>query len=211
MSSSHPRAAPAPPRQRPRKRAGRRPGESGTRAAILAAATRHFAQRGYDRASLRAIAAEAGVDHRLIVHFFGSKQRLFVAAVGLPLDPAEIVPRILAGDRAGLGERVEEFVLAVLERPEIHARLAGVVRAAASEPQVARMLREFLGRELFARAAELIGRDDGALRVNLAAAQLVGLIVARYVVGVEPLASLPPATVAPRVARAITSHLVDPL
>src|ERR687891_2496194 len=97
------------------RRSGRRPGRSGTREAILAAAGRHFAQHGYDRASLRGIAAEAGVDQKLIAHFFGSKQRLFVAAVGLPLNPAEVLPTILAGDPDSIGERLAMFLTTLLE------------------------------------------------------------------------------------------------
>ena len=73
------------------RRGGRRPGPSGP-ARRSSAAARHFAQHGYDRASLRGIAAEAGVDQKLIAHFFGSKQQLFVAAVGLPFNPGEVLP-----------------------------------------------------------------------------------------------------------------------
>lgn len=193
------------------RRSGRRPGTSGTREAILAAAGRHFAQYGYDRASLRAIAAQAGVDQKLIAHFFGSKQQLFVAAVGLPLNPAEALPAILAGDRASVGERLAELLVDVLEHPELHQRLTGVVRAAASEPEVARMLREFLTRELFAPAAELLGTDDARFRVNLVGSQIVGLVMARYVVAVEPLASMPPAAVAAAVAPTLQRYLLGPL
>src|SRR5918996_4123439 len=173
------------------RRSGRRPGTSGTREAILAAAGRHFAQHGYDRASLRAIAAEAGVDQKLIAYFFGSKQQLFVAAVGLPLNPGEVLPAMLAGDPDSLGERLAALLTDVLEQPELHQRLTGVVRAAASEPDVARMLREFLSRELFIPAAELLGSDDGPFRANLVGSQIVGLVMTRYVVKIEPLASMP--------------------
>src|SRR5918999_5397431 len=99
------------------RRSGRRPGRSGTREAILAAASRTFAQHGYDRASLRAIAAEAGVDQKLIAYFFGSKQQLFVTAVGLPLNPAEVLPPILAGDPARVGERFAALLEHVLGEP----------------------------------------------------------------------------------------------
>lgn len=193
------------------RRGGRRPGTSGTREAILAAASRHFAQHGYDRASLRGIAGEAGVDQKLIAHFFGSKQQLFVAAVGLPFNPGEVLPAILAGDRATVGERLAELLVNVLEQPEHHQRLTGVVRAAASEPEVARMLREFLTRELFAPAAELLGSEDGPFRANLVGSQIVGLVMARYVIAIEPLASMPPKAVAAAVAPTLQRYLVGPL
>jgi AcrR family transcriptional regulator len=193
------------------RRGGRRPGRSGTREAILAAAGRHFAQHGYDRASLRGIAAEAGVDQKLIAHFFGSKQQLFVAAVGLPFNPGEVLPTVLAGDRASIGERLGTLLVDVLEQPELHQRLTGVVRAAASEPEVARMLREFLGRELFAPAAELLGSEDGAFRANLVGSQIVGLVMARYVIAIEPLASMPPQAVAAAIAPTLQRYLLGPV
>jgi AcrR family transcriptional regulator len=198
-------------RHEARRPTGRRPGNSGTREAILAAAAQHFAERGYDRASLRAIAGAAGVDHKLIAHFFGSKQQLFVAALGLPLDPAEVLPSILAGDRAGLEGRLAGVLVAMLEQPELHLRMTSVIRAAASEPAVARMLREFLGRELLARAPDLLDSADGAFRVNLVGSQLVGLFVARYIVRVEPLASMPAADVVTAVVPTLRRYLVGRL
>jgi len=123
-------------------------------------------------------------------------QQLFVAAVGLPFNPGEVLPAILAGDPASVGERLAEVLVDVLGQPEIHQRLTGVVRAAASEPDVARMLRELLSRELFALAAELLGSEDGPFRANLVGSQIVGLVMARYVVQIEPLASMPPKEVA---------------
>jgi AcrR family transcriptional regulator len=193
------------------RRSGRRPGPSDTREAILAAASRHFAQHGYDRASLRGIAREAGVDQKLIAHFFGSKRQLFVAAVGLPFNPGEVLPEILAGDADSIGERLAAFLVDVLEQPELHRRLTGVVRAAASEPEVARMLREFLTRELFGPAAEILGTEDGPFRANLVGSQIVGLVMARYVIAIDPLASMPPNAVAAAVAPTLERYLLGPL
>jgi AcrR family transcriptional regulator len=193
------------------RRSGRRPGPSDTRKAILSAAGRQFAEHGYDRASMRAIAAAAGVDQKLIAYFFGSKQGLFVATVGLPFNPAETVPAILAGERATLGRRIAALLTEVLEQPELHQRLTAVVRAAASDPATARMMREFLTHELFARAAEMLDVDDAILRLNLAGSQIVGLITARYIVGTEPLASVPPARLAELVAATLERYLTAPL
>jgi Tetracyclin repressor-like, C-terminal domain len=99
----------------------------------------------------------------------------------------------------------------VLEQPELHQRLTGVVRAAASEPEVARMLREFLTRELFAPAAELLGSEDGSFRANLVGSQIVGLVMTRYVVQIEPLATMPPKAVAAAVAPTLQRYLLGPL
>lgn len=190
---------------------GRRPGPSGTREAILAAAARRFAEAGYDRASLRAIAAEARVDQKLIAHYFGSKQQLFVAAIGLPLDPGEILPRALAGGRRGLRGRLVELLTVVLEQPELHERLTGVVRGAASSPEMARMMREFLTRAVFRPIADELGAERPLLRANLVGSQVVGLLMARYVVGIEPLASTPAREVAEAVAPTLERYLVGTL
>jgi AcrR family transcriptional regulator len=192
-------------------RRGRRRGESRTREAILASARRLFAQHGYDRASLRAIAADAGVDSALVAHFFGSKQRLFVEVVELPFDPARALPEILAGDPAGVGHRLAELVLSLLEDPDSRSRMTGIVRAAASEPEAARMVRELLLREVWRPAAEILGSGDAELRMNLVGSQVVGLVMARYVVGVEPLASLPAADVVACIGPTLQRYLADPL
>lgn len=192
-------------------RTGRRPGDSGTRQAILTAACRHFADYGYDRASLRAIAEEAHVDHKLISHFFGSKQKLFVAAIDLPLDPAEILSMVLGGDPAAMVERLTNLLVTVMEQPKIHQRLTSVMRAAACEPQVAAMVRQFLTRELFAPAAKLLGGEEGPYRVNLVGSQLVGLIITRYVIQIEPLASMEPTQVAAAIAPTLHRYLTCPL
>ena len=166
---------------------------------------------GYDRASLRAIAADAGVDQKLIAHFFGSKQQLFVAAVGLPVNPAELVSSVLAGGRRGLGARIAGILTTLLEQPDLHERLTGVVRAAASEPEAARMMREFLTREVFGPVAERLDADRPRLRANLVGSQVVGLVMARYVVGLEPLASTPAREVAEAVAPTLVRYLVGTL
>jgi len=193
------------------KRTGRRPGAPDTRAAILTAAARLFATAGYDQASLRAIAADAGVDQKLIAHYFGSKQQLFVAAIGLPLDPTVMLPAVLEGGRDGLSDRLAEVLTTLLEQPDFHQRLTGVVRAAASSPDLARMLREFLAREVFEPLAGSLDSEEPLLRANLAGSQVVGLLMARYVVAVEPLASTPAPVVAAAVAPTLERYLVGPL
>jgi AcrR family transcriptional regulator len=190
---------------------GRRPGPSGTREAILAAARRQFAERGYDRTTLRSIAADAAVDPALVVHFFGSKQLLFVEVVEFPFDPAVMLPRVLAGDPAGVGARLAEVLVSLLEDPESRARITGVVRAAASEPEAARMVRELLMREVWTPAAAALGVEDAELRMNLVGSQVVGLVMARYIVGAEPLASLPPAQLVEAIAPTLQRYLAEPL
>lgn len=189
-------------------RTGRRPGATTTREAIAAAARRQFAELGYDRTTLRGVAAEAGVDPSLIVHFFGSKQQLFVSVTELPLDPAVVVSQVAAGPRAGVGARVAAILLGALEDEGVRGRWVAMIRAAASEPEAARVLREVLETRVFGPIADALGVDDARFRATLAGTQLVGLGMARYVVGVEPIASAHPGKLAAAVAPTLQRYLV---
>jgi AcrR family transcriptional regulator len=179
----------------PPPRRGRRPGRSDTRQAILAAAQRQFADLGYDRSSMRSIAREAGVDQKLVGYFFGSKQQLFlaVAAPRLPANVGELLSQVLRGSRRTLGARIAKISVGLLENPSSRAQLVGAVRAGATEPEAARMLREMRGRlvsDFGPLIAETIGEEDLELRIAMVNTQFLGVIMARYVIGIEPLASL---------------------
>src|SRR5690606_9280435 len=99
------------------RRPGRRPGSADTRGEILAAARKVFAEKGFDKATIRGIAREAGVDPALVHHYFDTKDGVFVAAMRLPADPAKVLPTILAGPREEIGERVVRFVLTMVSDP----------------------------------------------------------------------------------------------
>jgi AcrR family transcriptional regulator len=198
------------------KRTGRRKGgrgraDSGTRAAILAAARRLFAERGYSATTLRAIAAEAEVTSPLVIHFFGSKARLFVEAVQWPFEPAAELPRILDGERALVGERLVRFVLDIWDSEPERGAVMSMLRSASADERAAALLREFLVDELFIPLAAALEVADGRLRANLTAAQILGLAMMRHVLAAEPLASLDAervvALVAPSVQRYLTGEL----
>jgi len=192
-------------------RTGRPPGGTRNREAILAAAARQFSELGYDRTSMRAVAAEAGVDQALIAHYFGSKHQLFIAAVEFPLDPAKVLPEVLAGDRATIGHRLALAQLTQLEDPDARKRLTGLIRAAATEPQAARMMREFLTREMITPVAQALGADEPELRASLAGSQIIGLMMTRYITELEPLASQPAERVAELIAPTLQRYLTHPL
>jgi AcrR family transcriptional regulator len=195
----------------PVKPRGRRPGTSGAREAIAEAARRQFAERGYDRTTMRSVAAEAEVDPALVIHYFGSKQRLFLTATELPFDVSRLVERLETGPRAQVGERVARFAFEVLRDPDARARWAGMIRAAASDPSAAEILREVLTRRIFEPLAEALGSEDAQLRANLASSQMVGLVMTRYVIGIEPLASADPETVVAAIAPTLQRYLVGDL
>lgn len=193
------------------KHTGRRPGQSGTREAIAAAARRQFAESGYDRTSLRAVAEEAGVDAALVSHYFGSKQKLFVSVMELPFDPDVFVPLILEGDRDQAGERLARFVLAALDEPEAGRRFTGMIRSATSEPAATQLLRELVSSRLMGPIAAALGADDAPLRAALVGSQIVGLVMARRIVGIEALAEAETSAVVAAVAPTLQRYLTGPL
>ncbi len=190
-----------------RRGPGRPTGGGDRRAAILGAAREQFADRGYAAATVRGIARQADVDPALVHHYFGTKEQVFVAAMELPFDPAERLPQVLAGDVDGVGERLVEMFLGLWEQPEFRTPMLGLVRSALTGEQGAAMLREFVGSALLGRVAAAVGQDD-PLRVQLAAAQMVGVVMLRHVVRIEPLASAPVDDLVLLVAPTVQRHLV---
>jgi AcrR family transcriptional regulator len=178
------------------RRTGRRPGSDDTRGRILASARAAFADRGFEGATVRDVAARAGVDPALVHHYFGTKQRLFVAAMEFPVDVAEVIPALLRGPREGLGERFVRFIVELWDRPEVRPMILGVARSASTDPTAAGMMREVLAEGPLLALAGAIDLPDARLRASLAGSQLVGIAMARYVIGIEPLASLSPAELA---------------
>jgi AcrR family transcriptional regulator len=188
-------------------RRGRRPGGEDTRARIVEAARAAFGERGYDGASVRDVATRAGVDPALVHHYFGTKQRLFVAAMEFPVDVVTVVPRLLADGEEGVGERFVRFVVEQWDRPDVHPTLLGVVRSAATDPVAAGMLRSLLTEGPLRARGGAIHEGDADARVALAGSQLVGLAMARYVVRLEPLASMTPEEVAADVGPVVERYL----
>ena len=191
-------------------RSGRRPGNSGSRERILAAARTEFAARGYDAATIRGIAAAASVDPALVRHYFGSKEHLFVVAQEFPVDPATFVPRLLEPGIDGLGERITSFFLEAWDTPGGRPFL-GLLRSVASNDQAAEALRQFVTREVLERVAAILVLDRPQLRAALAASHLIGLAMTRYVIRLEPIASASRDELARAVGLAIQPYFDSPL
>lgn len=195
---------------RPRRGRGRpRKGESNAREQILAAASEEFGEHGYDAATTRGIAARAGVDPALLHHHFGTKADLFAAAIGAPLRPDVAVPEILTGPREHTGERIVRYLLSVWESPGIRPRALVLMRTGLTSRQAAPLLAGFLRRELLDKVAASLDAPDAGLRADLAASQLAGLIVARYVLAFPDIADAPVDEVVARVAPTIQHYLFD--
>ena len=194
------------------RRSGRRPGTSGAREQILAAARSAFADNGYDGTTIRGVARAAGVDPALVHHYFGNKRQLFVDAMDLPVNPAEIIEGLVAsGDPEDLGERMIRFMLNVWDKEEDRAPLVAIVRTAMSHDQAATMVREFATTEILGRIVKAARGDNQDLRVTLLASQVFGLLIMRYIIKLEPLASAPPETVALAMGPTFQRYLTGPI
>ncbi|MGN2640117.1 TetR/AcrR family transcriptional regulator [Nocardia takedensis] len=193
------------------RRPGRRPGRSGAREAILDAARERFARNGFDNTSIRAIAGDAGVDPALVHHYFGTKRQLFVAVAHLPIDPETPLRTVLAAPLDRIGETLIATVVGVWDSPA-GPGLVAVLRSmlAGGDDSLARtFVLEVVLEQVRQRIAT--PEDDGRARVALVASQMMGILVARKLVGIEPLASMPlpdlVAAVGPTVQRYLTGSL----
>jgi len=199
------------PEQPEPRRIGRRPGESGSREAILEAAGTRFAQQGYEGATIRGIATDAGVDPALVHHFFGTKDRLFVAAMRLPINPAEVIPKVVAAGIDGAGEQLAAiFVRTIRELGDANPML-GLLRSATAHPGAARMLRDFFTSAVLEKVAAELDVPQPRLRAALCASQMMGLLVAHQVVGLPPLVEATTETLVAAIGPVIQHYLSDPL
>ena len=194
------------------RRSGRRPGNQDTRSSILDAARNAFAEKGYDKASIRAIAAEAGVDPALVHHYFGTKDKLFLATMDAPFDPGELIPQALRGPRDQAGERLVRLVLSIWDSPAGTTAL-GVFRSALSNEWTARLLREFVVTQILRKAVAELALDpvEAPVRSALVATQIAGLITARYVLKLEPLPSADPEALVAAIGPNVQRFLTEPL
>ena len=170
-------------------RPGRRPGDSRTRDAILAAAREEFALLGFDRATIRRIAAAADVDPALVLHYFGSKEKLFGAALQIPVEPGAVLRRVMTHDTADMGAAIVRTFLEAWEPPESRSPLVAMVRSAMTNETAMALVREYLERRVFGPITQTLGAPDAELRATLIGSQFIGLAMMRYIARIEPLAS----------------------
>jgi AcrR family transcriptional regulator len=193
------------------KRPGRPPGTSDTRDRILASARELFARNGIDKTSIRAIASAAGVDAALVHHYFGTKQQLFVAAIRIPIDPMQVIGPLRETPVDELGLKLPSLLLPLWDS-EMGSGLIATLRSLLAGNEVS-LIRSFLQEVV---AVEVGTRVDdppgsGPIRVQFVASQLVGVVMARYILELEPFKSLPvqqvAETIAPNLQRYLTGDL----
>ena len=198
-----------------RRRPGRPAGSSDTRERILTSARELFARNGIRNTSIRAVAAAAGVDSALVHHYFGTKEKLFAAAVHIPIDPMDVIGVLRQVPVEELGYTLLSMLLALWDS-EIGSAFIAALRSILAGSEV-HLFRSFIEDVI---AVEMGPRVDnppgtGHLRIQFVASQLVGVVMARYVLEFEPFASLPAdqiaRTIAPNLQRYLTGELPDGL
>ncbi len=166
-----------------------------------------FAERGYDKTSLRDIAAAAQVDPALIRHYFGSKAELFRATVGWPFEPEQLSGRILGDGTGELAERLTAAFFEFWEHPDTRPPLLAILRGAATHEESAALVRQFIEQRLYPQIATALRGPDSELRVDLAMGQLLGIAYLRHILRIEPIASQSTEELIARAVPAVRAHL----
>ncbi|WP_209370151.1 TetR family transcriptional regulator [Brevibacterium renqingii] len=197
------------PRRRGRPR---KAGSGDARAAIAEAASAEFAQKGYDAASIRAIARRAEVDAALVHHYFDSKAGLFAEVIRLPVRPDRIVRSAFEVPDERLGESLVRTVLMAWERTTVKSIGVTVLRSAVSDSDAGRLIRQYLLRELKGAIRGRVERTgvervEADLRATLVLTQMAGALIIRHVLELEPLVSLSVDELTARLAPAVQGHL----
>jgi AcrR family transcriptional regulator len=189
---------------------GRRKGSPDTRAAILDAARTLFSENGFSGTSVRGVAAAAGVDPALVHHYYGSKDDLFVASLALPVDPRTVFEVIATQGLDGAGERLLRGFLSVWDDPDLQPSMVGFARGLL-DPSASALVKNGFLEVVIKPLGTALGIDDPGRRMPLVASQMIGIVMFRYLVRVEPLASMPAddlvGVYAPTIQRYLTGDL----
>ncbi|WP_406114140.1 TetR family transcriptional regulator [Streptomyces sp. NBC_01014] len=201
---------PAPARRRGRPPRARAAEGGGARSRILEAARTEFSERGYDKTSVRGIAKAAGVDAALVHHYFGTKDEVFEAAIEVTMEPAQLVPALVAAGPDGIGERLARYFLGAWENPATRAPLLAIIRSALTHEAAAKVLRGFVLQRVLGRVAADLDVPNPQFRAELAASHMIGIAMMRYVIKVEPMASAGVDEIVAMVAPTLQRYLTDP-
>ncbi|MGV0872374.1 TetR/AcrR family transcriptional regulator [Mycolicibacterium sp. XJ879] len=196
------------------KRRGRRQGDPVSREAVLAAAKKRFATEGYDKTTLRAIARDSHVDPAMVLYLFGSKAELFRESLRLIVNPDVLIAALTGapGDDPDIGTRMVRAYLRIWAEPDTGPTMVAMLQSATSNSDAHEAFRGFMQNYVLTAVSGVLGGDENArLRAMLAASQLVGMAMLRYVMKIGPLAALPDDEVVRLIAPTVTRYLTDEL
>ena len=149
---------------------------------ILAAAKQRFAESGYERATIRAIAADANIDPSMVMRYFGNKDQLFAAAADFDLQ----LPDFSAVERAQMGAELVAYFMNRWERDEA---LVVLLRSSTTNTEAAQRMQEIFAAQLLP-AINKVNPDDAPRRAGLIATQVLGLALCRYVLRLPPVVAM---------------------
>jgi AcrR family transcriptional regulator len=170
-----------------------------------------FARNGIDKTSIRSIAASAGVDAALVHHYYGTKQQLFAAAIHIPIDPMQIIGPMRETPLDELGLKLPSMLLPLWDS-ELGSGFIATLRSLLAGSDVS-LIRSFLQEVVSVEVGKRVDDPPGSgrIRVQFVASQLVGVVMARYILELEPFKSLPvqqvAETIAPNLQRYLTGDL----
>jgi AcrR family transcriptional regulator len=177
----------------------------------LTAARKSFAGKGFAATTIRAVAADAGVDPALVHHYFGAKDDLFLAALEIPADPRKLVPTVFEAGVDGAGERLLRLFLSVWDDPHARLPLIALVRSGLTAETPETLLQQGILRMVLAPMRSALPSEEADRRVQLVVSQLTGLVVTRYLLALEPLASMPADEIVAWVSPNVQRYLDGPL
>lgn len=169
---------------------GRPRGRPDTRGVVLAAARERFLRDGYAATSVRAIARDAGVDHAVVNYHFGSKEGLFKEVVHLAISPPQVIDAVLAADGRLTAERVLRTLVGIWDRPEYARQVQVLLAELGTDAEVTTAFREYVEAEVLTRVGGQFPGREARQRAAAVGVVVLGLVFARYVVRLEPLASM---------------------
>lgn len=178
---------------------------------VIDAARERFTRDGYERATVRGIAADAGVDVAMVYYFFGNKEGLFAASVlDTPQHPLHQLANLLDQGTDEIGARLVRDVVERWDAGASFDPLLTVFRSADIQPLARKLLHDSLAGPVAQRIATEFGVDNAELRVELVTVHLVGLAFARYQLKIEPMASASIGDLVAWIGPTVQRYLTDP-
>jgi AcrR family transcriptional regulator len=183
------------------------PRSAQTRAAILAAARAHFSTAGYDRTTIRGVAADAGIDPAMVIRYYHSKAGLFAAAADIDLGMLD-----LSGvDRQEMGAPLVRHFIGLWESDLADTVLALMLRSATADNTAAERMRQTFAAQVVSPISAALGTPDAEKRAGLIGTQLIGMALCRYVLRLEPVASAETEEIIANLSPTVQRYLTAPL
>lgn len=174
-----------------------------TRERIMRAARERFAREGFERTTIRAVAADAAIDAAMVMRYFGSKEGLFAAASEIDLD----LPDLRAVPHGEVGRRLAANFVERWETGSSAGALRVLLRTATSNEDARARLREVFEQQILRTLSSVVPKAEAAARASLVASQMLGVALCRYILELPPIVALPPEALADAIAPSLERYI----